>query len=303
MKSVLKAKTASILLILVSIDFIYSGCCCKKKGNNGGDGHRSSRGTNLTGSQGDKGDPIKTKVKSETPGGSHTTKTVPIKPDPSKVVTHKATEADIKEITDALAEYMNKRDGVNRKDIIKVWTSGTDRNGDYYVKYECFSGTIIDNDELIISKIKSGKICELQVKLFLTLSGCGCGYYTFNKDICTLSDLVKSLNKLDKGFRYNKDEHLCVIDSSKTFTSARYINLTNGIMYDIYQKVYISRGGKNGNFFRMCSNPLYNKEDGKFYIKLGDKFELGEEIECAGDFNKKIYNENDIDNFKLLLNV
>lgn len=36
MKNVLKAKIISILLMLISVNFIYSGCNnCKKKGNNG----------------------------------------------------------------------------------------------------------------------------------------------------------------------------------------------------------------------------------------------------------------------------
>lgn len=56
MKNVLKTKMVSILLIYVSIDFIYSGCCgsCRSKSNNGDNksgGGKSSSKTNLTGSQ------------------------------------------------------------------------------------------------------------------------------------------------------------------------------------------------------------------------------------------------------------
>lgn len=64
MKNVLKTKMVSILLIYVSIDFIYSGCgSCRPRGYNGdnkGGGGKSSSKTNLTGSQWDKeGNPEK----------------------------------------------------------------------------------------------------------------------------------------------------------------------------------------------------------------------------------------------------
>ncbi len=46
MKNVLKSRIEFILLVLISIDFIYSGCCCKKKPSNNGSKTNSKEKSN-----------------------------------------------------------------------------------------------------------------------------------------------------------------------------------------------------------------------------------------------------------------
>lgn len=311
MNYTLKIKLISMLLIFASINSICFGCCGCCPGGIGGlatkgnSGPKPSNpifsnpiGDNMLKSgkieEGAKDLKCKSEEKEKSEGLVEESKLV----EKDGVEQEEGEEKNGKEdmIENALAEYMNKRDSDNRKDIEEKWSCKKNEKGKYYIKYRKFSGILNESDESLITRIDNDdSISKLKINIKLEFSKDI--YFTFYNSECTLGDLVKSLSLLNKKYRINKDEHLGIIDSNGLFKPNRYINLSSAIMYRV----------KNGRIFRpyilngnydTCTVPCFN---GNIFYNKNRKEENIDQDPNKNGFNDQPFSPTDIDKFKLIL--
>lgn len=239
MKSILKHKLLSILIIITSIDFIAGsgkngGCCCK-----------CCRSRNIEENKGTKKsskslvDKKKLNIKStKNDKDSKELGSKPIIINNEEHIKHtkkqKKEEEKKTNIINALAEYMNNRGNTNRAYITTQWSCEKGENGKYSIKYGRLTGIIDEDNTSITNKINSKTIGSIRVKINVTFNPEANQYFTINSNECTLEGLVKSLNLLYYKLRISKDEHLCADMKIKDKKSAIFINLSNSITYLLY---------------------------------------------------------------------
>lgn len=242
--------------MLISIDFIYCGCCgsCRSKSNNGDNksgGGKSSSKTNLTGSQVDEeGNPGKI------PAGPQEIKGIKLDSEVDKELVekkvtisssdkvdndksssnvndnddvihsegsgcagepNKKAKLSIGDIRNVLSGYMNNRSGSNRDGITEQWEIG---NCDDNVTRMTFGRiTVSISDEQIITITDISDMSQFD-KLVVTISverAEDVKFCFFNDGRCKLGDLIKSLTVLDSRYRgFDKTEYLC-LDKLKDF--------------------------------------------------------------------------------------
>lgn len=315
MKSILKTKILVILLVLISINFIYPGCCKKKTGNGGnksGGGDKSSSKTNSTGKKKNKGGiPVKKPKDTSMPVDSATTKpgvkkgklVPPSKPVASKPTVTKPSSADI---VNAILVYMNAR-VENRSDLAKLW--GVNIIGDMscIITNGYFTGTIAKEKIEAITNPNDDTIKDLEVTIKITRPD-GTTEYKFDNNKCTLENLRKSLNVLEKKHRndYN-EEYLYVYDSNGQIYETCYINLNRGLLYTEDSDGYFARvsniKGKN-KMYSKTLDPYYL--DKKYYEWDNDdkKFNEYEDDKNPRDkFIEPLFKNKQIGKFKFVINT
>ncbi len=330
MEDVLRDKIVFILLILASIDFIYTGCC-KKRGNDGG--NKSSGKTNSAGNPGNPvGRPEENLANTKKDGLAHgdgkksgggdkgktsgkgklgylTSKSVGAKNwiGWQKKLPKVDEETMKKVIIEAISKYINDTDGTNRSGVKIMMYCG------YDVCYKCFfinwnsccyfNITYSSIDELY-SLVQKGKFGDIKVTVKEVRYSpdspqfSGVNYIFDDSHGFDLKGLCESLNSLPSIYRPVRndsdgcDEYLCVRDINNTNIRNMniYINLRNGVLYSIE-----AMGG------------LYR-------VKINDDGSVVNDSTCSfdgrfsgiGNGAKEVFNENllkkeDIKRFKFVL--
>lgn len=296
MNIILRCKITA-LIIATSIHFIYSGCCgCCGMGK----GSKSCNKSNSKGkpSSQDAGKP-------GNPGKPDTGE----KPEEIPVVEtsedkKKADEEKKRNllVCNKISEYLNTRDG-NRVGIdtkIKFHIKSYKAKNGFCVTFTngIFAG-LIKNDE--INKINEVSNNDLIGSLKITIqihNNNKKQTYNFTNNECTLEQLVKSLNVLDKNFRAKPTEYLFL--KNEAAEEDIYINLENGIAYYLYPGAEAKIGSSVlTRDYAYATNPLYY--NGNFYEKTGFDYKAAEDqIKAAEEFNKPL-SDNDIDEYILTI--
>ncbi len=277
MKNILKVNIISILLMIISTDLIYSGCCCKKKPSNDGS---------------------KTNSKEKSNQGSHG----PVEPPVEPPVVKPTQEA----IKSAILDCIRPKGG-NRAGLTEQWNLENE-DGQYIIKFGLFKFTVASGEiDKLTSPLTTDQIEELEGKIEITRSDKSTSFKFSNDGKCKLGNLLKSLNLLDNKLRINKTEHLCVKVAVDGVEYTEYINLNNSLLYKIDGSDYIGRtskgNGKNGNLSYNFTKGPYYKSDGVFYYWEAKRDEFSEIQKPTEEnlklFNNPVYTKEDINKFTL----
>lgn len=315
MESALRIKLIFILLVLTTINFIYSGCgSC-----NCNDGGKSKSKTKCISWSQDKKKTHKDD-KNGTPmivdknGGGP----VKIPEDKDKDKGDEKNNEKLKKeeknrknekieiVKNKIAEYLNTRDG-NRANVSSNWEVeyyNLVGLGEKYILKNGLFTTCIDNKGIdkITKDCTNDDIGNLKINTFgLEIKDKGISYIFVenNKGISIpLMNLVKSLNVLNIKFRHDTSECLRIKTHEKLGKNVRfYLNLGNGVMYrETKDGKYLTKCTKQGNNYDVERGLFY--ADGKYYrykdkamVKCeSDYFEVR-----GGYFNINNFNKDDLD--------
>ena len=307
-----------MLIMSTTINFIYSGCSgCKKKNKNNGNvsngGHKSKPGDGKPSDKGDKGDKgkgMKTDKGDKGKGmktdkgdkgkGMKTDKgDKEVKPEVKPEVKIEPPKGPTsQEIKLALLQYINNREG-NRDGLEVGWMVDNGENDSFIIKFGLFKVTIAKDEINKIKNLDKNQIEKIVGTMEMTRNDTT--KFKFSGDSkCTLGNLVKSLNKLEKAFRVNKTEHLYVKLTVGNKNLYNYINLSDGLIYGINGSTYIGRSSKGSGDYDKIKTPLWSKIGKWFDVENNTIVESTAKVDDdLTSFNTPLYTKEDIDKFIL----
>ncbi len=260
MKSILKTKILVILLVLISINFIYPCCCEKKTGNGGNNGNKSKKEPYLMWEKRS----VKTSVdiKTVTPDKTKIINSVDKKAPMAKetIPSLKKNPLDTKKVEEGekkkKEEEKKKREKIDLIiDGIKKYINNKDKTNRSYVKYPFnvyqdywteeihlgwYNGVFrikkYDNIDELLSLVQGNEFDKIKIKIEVKHAGV-CNYIFADDVDFTIKDLFDSLKVLDKSLYpvlYDNDvnEYLCVKDMKSSKNKEKlFIDLKNGVLY------------------------------------------------------------------------
>ncbi len=262
-KNVSKANIISILLMIISTDFIYSSNCCNsckknKEINEGGGGEkkktiskksntasRDAGRLNIKDIKGtknlDKRNPGEEKNKKMEEERKRLAKEQQQRLNEEK----KKFEDRMTAIKSNLESFL--KNSKNRKKRNYQWNVSYSNDGAVTIKYFNFTGFITKKE---IDKIEDAKydiftysdniIVTVEVKIGIDSTT----KHNIKDPTCTLTNLKKSLDSLPDIYRRNDGpEYLCVKDINLDNV---YIDLSNSVVYSISDTGYLSKINKTG---------------------------------------------------------
>lgn len=177
----------------------------------------------------------------------------------------------------------------NREDLKTTWKREL-KDGSLYLYFGSF--------KFIIPKVETDKIKNLKnEEQILNLRGViqvaneTIKYIFNNNGRCNFKELLESLDVLEKEYRRDDDEHLCVVEANNKINDVCYININNGVIYILnnpaglgrlwYSNIKDKNGFscivpyyRNGKYFDYKCNEITNEKSKIKYIKIYDKISI-----------------------------
>lgn len=288
MKCMLMSRIIFILLILPSIDFIYSGCCCCRKNENNGGSK-----TNLTSSRGSgskPADPIKGHNPLVNPEGKpvdvlgNKDKLTDNPVSPEDEIKKRQEEERKRKEEDEKRRREFEEDAKKVKDAVDKYLGTKGMGGRCSFGYSSFSGriyiqccdfrfTIYQTIDELVDVVKAGgdvgKFIIVMPEEYNSLK------YKFEYAQYTLNGLVSSLKFIPDILRVDGDEYLCVTNEKLNVdgTVRVYINLSNSLLYwhnvDHQNNYYLGKVVFTKDGYIDTDIPHYYR-DGKYYSNAAE---------------------------------